>query len=190
MGSLWRWVHNEGGGSGAANAITAAATEVFNPVWLGVTSCYARVTRLMEVAREHRLAATYHPKVEMAFAAHAEAQADGLRDEECETVAFAVSLTNLADVPLRIESVRTMLVRRQTDSAARTAAVADAHRLVSPHKQVQFDFAIPLPEGMSSADVERRAIVHCCDLSGLSKYSLVISDKKTGVRQFVGFRAA
>jgi hypothetical protein len=157
---------------------------------VGVTSCYARITRLMEIAREHRLAATYHPKVEMAFAAHANAQGDGLHDEGCETVAFTVSLTNVADVPLRIESVRTMLVRRQNEPPVRTAAVADAHRLVSPHKQVQFDFAIPLPGGMSSADLERRVIVHCCDLSGLSKYSLVISDQKTGVGQFVGFRAA
>jgi hypothetical protein len=144
----------------------------------------------MAVAREHRLAATYHPKVEMEFRGSGNGDAEGFREEEHETVAFTVSLTNVADVPLRIEAVRTMLFRRENKSPAQTAALADAHRLVSPHKKVQFDFAIPLPEGVSSADVERRVIVHCCDLSGLSKYSLVISDQKKGVRQFVGFRAA
>jgi hypothetical protein len=112
------------------------------------------------------------------------------RDEDCETVAFTVSLTNVADVPLRIESVRTMLVRRENAAPAHSTTIADAHRLVSPHKQVRFDFSLQLPEGVASADLERRVIVHCCDLSGLSKYSLVISDQKKGVKQFVGFRSA
>ena len=109
--------------------------------------------------------------------------------DDAPALLATISLTNKADVPLRIESVTTKFVHRSHAFPVETIAFPDARRLMSPNKREQFDIVFHIPEGVSEAEYERRAMIHCCDLSGMSKYSLLISDGAKSVKQSVGFHA-
>ena len=187
---------------GALHAFTAAASDVLNPVLVRVALLCARVGRGMEVVREHRLAATCRPQVEMFFfavsSAPHEALAEGAlvesnSDKDARTVtgstiSATIFLANKSDVPLRIESVKTKLIHRNNGFPDEVIVFGDARRILSPAKDAQFDMDFHIPAGTLDTDFERQAIIHCCDLSGLSKYSLIISDRDKRVRQAVGFQ--
>jgi hypothetical protein len=187
-GSLRRGVDHDTDVSGAVQGFTAAAAEVLNPVLLWVVSGYARLAHGFEFLREHQLAATCRPQVEMDFVVHSGYQ-EKSPTATGPTLLATVSLLNKADVPLRIESVTTKFIHRAKVFPEETIAYSDARRVLSPHKAVQFDMTFHIPEGVSEADYDRRAMIHCCDLSGLSKYSLLIYSGNRSVRQSVGFQS-
>jgi hypothetical protein len=174
--------------SGAVQAIMAIIIGVLTTVLIGVTWWYASLTRRMAHTLEQQLAASFHPNLEMVFLHHYQGKGTD-QGVYTETVFSELLIRNKGDLPLKIISVFTKLIYKDQKFANQIEELVAQHRVVPPGGDVSYQITIYVPEGASTAEYERRGMIHCSDLAGVSKHSFSICDKDKGmVSQFSGFQ--
>jgi hypothetical protein len=138
----------------------------------------------MALTMKTQLATSFQPDVEMSFTSDME----GGRGTDSESVRGIIQVRNKGNLPLRVVSGAVRVIFDSKTVPDQHCPLQVQRLVISPSGSKEIRFCIEVPAGSLGGAHDRRAVLDCSDLAGVSKHSFSISDREPEVNRYLGFQ--